>query len=195
VLISRVEELVCGRHTAEARGGVVLKNNPLYYLPCAFFVHVAIHGSEKKCVGSKKVMGGTRVLLQGPHLHKEPKSIYRFLCAFGDGTRAGGDPNSGRRYKGVRLVDSPLPSKKLRIIYPNGEHRDFGATGYSDYTKHKSVRRRARYRKRHRKDPIDDPFTPGALSWHILWGDSTSLSKNFRVFVNKFKKRLRRKRI
>lgn len=137
-------------------------------------------------------MGGTRVLLEGPHFHKEPKSIYMFLTRFGKNLAFGSPRNEKShlpkrlKHRGVDLCVSPVPSKKLRIIYPSGKHRDFGATGYSDYTLHKCKARRARYRKRHRKDRIHDPFKPGALSWWILWGNSTSLETNFRAFVKKF---------
>ena len=129
-------------------------------------------------------MGGTRILLPGSYYHKTPKSIYKFLQSFGRGSKWA--------YRGVSLRKSPKQNKKLRIVFPSGMHRDFGARGYSDFTIHKCKRRRARYRKRHRNDPINDPFTPGSLSWWVLWGNSTSLYKNFRAFVDKFYTRIHR---
>lgn len=59
----------------------------------------------------------------------------------------------------------------------------FGARGYSDFTIHKDVERRGRYRTRHDKDLNSaaskngwDPRTPGYLSYYVLWGDSPVLS-------------------
>lgn len=64
----------------------------------------------------------------------------------------------------------------------------FGAFGMSDFTKHKDVTRRARYLKRHRGmgENWNDPTTPGALSKWILWGPSTSFSKNVKTFKKRF---------
>jgi hypothetical protein len=47
----------------------------------------------------------------------------------------------------------------------------FGAKGYSDFTKHKDVTRRARYLKRHSGmgEHWNKPDTPGSLSRWILW--------------------------
>jgi hypothetical protein len=62
----------------------------------------------------------------------------------------------------------------------------FGAKGYSDFTKHKNVTRKARYIKRHSGMGEDwrKPDTPGALSRWILWNKSS-----FRDSVQDFKKR------
>ena len=49
----------------------------------------------------------------------------------------------------------------------------FGAYGYSDYTKHKDVERRERYRLRHKNDKITDITKPGMWSWWILWNKLT----------------------
>lgn len=51
----------------------------------------------------------------------------------------------------------------------------FGATGYSDFTKHKDVTRRARYLKRHSGmgEHWNKPDTPGALSKWVLWNKKT----------------------
>ena len=67
---------------------------------------------------------------------------------------------------------------------------NFGAEGYQDYTQHHDVKRRDAYRARHKNDHIDDFMTPGALSWYILWGDSTSMEKNAKAFAKKFKLKL-----
>ncbi len=96
----------------------------------------------------------------------------------------------------LRVVPSPRASKKWRAEWlragpsspsqPRQAHTDFGARGYSDYTMHKDPARRARYRVRHARDPIHDPTTPGALAWHLLWGESTSLATNLRALRARF---------
>lgn len=85
-----------------------------------------------------------------------------------------------------RVMRSPLATKKLRAVWADGTHTDFGAAGYSDYTLHKDAARRARYRTRHARDRLDDPRTPGALSWYLLWGATTSLAANIRAFRRRF---------
>ena len=62
----------------------------------------------------------------------------------------------------------------------------FGSAGMSDYTIHKDKARRELYRARHRNDNINDPMSPGALSWYLLWGDSTFIKENIKTYRNKF---------
>ena len=61
----------------------------------------------------------------------------------------------------------------------------FGASGYEDYTIHRDKERRRLYRARHAKEKDQPPDTPGALSYHILWGESTSFEENLRTFKKK----------
>ena len=63
----------------------------------------------------------------------------------------------------------------------------FGARGYEDYTQHKDKARRDNYRSRHRGDRIKDPTSSGFWSWHVLWGDSTSVAKNLAAVKRKFR--------
>ena len=62
----------------------------------------------------------------------------------------------------------------------------FGAAGYDDYTLKKDKDQRERYRKRHDKEKDQEPDTPGALAYHLLWGDSTSLKENIKLFKQKY---------
>ena len=87
----------------------------------------------------------------------------------------------------LRIQRSPLARKKWRAEWSDGKHTDFGAAGYQDYTMHHDTERRRRYRLRHASDPIHDPQTAGALSWYILWGDSTSFETNVRAYKRRFK--------
>ena len=63
----------------------------------------------------------------------------------------------------------------------------FGAKGMDDYTKTHDEEQRARYRQRHQKDlGTRDPTRAGFLSYHLLWGESTSLMNNLRAYRNRF---------
>lgn len=91
----------------------------------------------------------------------------------------------------LTIKPSPKSDKKYVAIFTRDNGRTkrvhFGGSGYSDYTKHKDKERRRLYRSRHRNDRINDPETPGSLSWYILWGDSTSMKENIKKFKNKFR--------
>ena len=92
-----------------------------------------------------------------------------------------------RNYKLVTVTRSPLKSKKFTAVWSDGTKTHFGATGYEDYTQHANPYRRSAYRQRHRSDNIYDPKSPGALSWWLLWGQSTDLKTNIREFREYFK--------
>ena len=49
----------------------------------------------------------------------------------------------------VKITRSPDSTKKFRAILPGGKTVDFGASGYSDYTKHKNPSRMRSYVLRH----------------------------------------------
>ena len=76
------------------------------------------------------------------------------------------------------------------FVYPDGHEKTvpFGQKGYSDFTKHKNVTRRARYLKRHSGmgESWNKPDTPGALSRWVLWNKKT-LRGSIRDFKKRFK--------
>lgn len=96
-------------------------------------------------------------------------------------------PKKGNKYKyrGIWFeIDKPLPfstrkGKKKMVLARKGSYVKlvhFGALGYSDFTKHKDPKRRARYRKRHRaillksgKPAYKDKWQAAYWSWHDLW--------------------------
>lgn len=91
--------------------------------------------------------------------------------------------------KFMELRKSPLKTKKFQAVFMrNGRLKrvNFGAAGYSDYTIHHDTLRRERYRQRHIRDNLSNPLSPGALSWYILWGPSTSILKNLKEYIKKF---------
>jgi hypothetical protein len=92
------------------------------------------------------------------------------------------------RFKTLRR--SRNPEKKWDAIFEKeGKEKvvSFGAKGYSDFTKHKDVTRKARYIKRHSGmgEHWNKPDTPGALSRWILWNKPT-LKGSLRDFRKRF---------
>jgi 2'-5' RNA ligase len=49
----------------------------------------------------------------------------------------------------VKIIKSPDRKKKFRAVLEDGRTVDFGASGYSDYTKHKNPSRMRSYVLRH----------------------------------------------
>lgn len=93
------------------------------------------------------------------------------------------------RFKTLRR--SHTKGKKFDAVFvKDGKERvvPFGAAGYSDYTKHKNVTRKARYIKRHSGmgEHWNKPDTPGALSRWVLW-NKPSLSASLADFKRRFR--------
>jgi hypothetical protein len=97
---------------------------------------------------------------------------------------------SKRPYR-VEIRDSTNSKKKKMAIFfdKNGEKiktTHFGASGYSDYTKHKDDERQERYINRHKKNEHwNKPMTAGALSRWILWNKPT-LGASIKDYKQKF---------
>lgn len=73
-----------------------------------------------------------------------------------------------------RLIGDKYKYEFTFIVNSKIVVRKFGASGYSDYTIHKDIKRRNRYIKRHLKDlNTNDPTKPGYLSMYILWNFQT----------------------
>jgi hypothetical protein len=91
----------------------------------------------------------------------------------------------------VVIKKSDKPGKKLVAIFTRDNGRTkktyFGASGMEDYTITKDKEQRKRYRSRHKKDLSTGDYTrAGYLSWHILWGDSTSRRENIASYKRRF---------
>jgi hypothetical protein len=92
------------------------------------------------------------------------------------------------RFKTLRR--SHNPEKKWDAVFEkDGKEKvvPFGQRGYSDFTKHKNVTRKARYINRHSGmgEHWNKPDTPGALSRWILWNKPT-LKGSLRDFRKRF---------
>lgn len=98
----------------------------------------------------------------------------------------------------MKLIDvkpSTAKGKKYMAIFcpcngPSkckGKKVHFGAAGSQTYLDHHDKEKRANYLKRHKvNENWNNPTSPGALSRHLLWGDSTSLMMNINDFKKKF---------
>ena len=76
----------------------------------------------------------------------------------------------------MNIVISPSnkPNKKFMAIIDNKKTIHFGATSYSDFTKHKDEERKQRYINRHKKnEDWSNPTTAGFYAKNILWNKST----------------------
>lgn len=94
------------------------------------------------------------------------------------------------------LSRSKLPSKKYTIITPK-KTIHFGATGYSDYTKHRNATRKQKYIDRHKKRENWNKSginTAGFWSRWLLWNKPTLTSsirdteKKFGIRIHKTRK-------
>lgn len=95
------------------------------------------------------------------------------------------------------LHEAPPDSPKkwvVRVPTASGRGKEvaFGARGYEDFTTHHDVERRERYRTRHQRDRLDDPYAPGFWSMWALWGDSDDLDTAFADAVKRAKKILKK---
>lgn len=70
------------------------------------------------------------------------------------------------------LVSSNKYPYKLDVTLEKNGHFvtiHFGDRRYEDFLIHKDPERRRRYRIRHQNDNINDIYSRGFWSWHVLW--------------------------
>ena len=94
-------------------------------------------------------------------------------------------------FKLVSIKSSTKAGKKLMATFRNKKTgrestTHFGASGYDDYTIKKDKEQRTRYRARHKSDNLSNPRSAGALSWYVLWGNSTSRTANKASYKKRF---------
>jgi hypothetical protein len=89
----------------------------------------------------------------------------------------------------LSVKKSTAKNKKWTATFEDGEKTKkvhFGHSDYQDFTMHKDETRRKSYRARHASGRTAKPDTPNALSYWLLWGNSTSLASNIKSFKNKY---------
>ena len=79
-------------------------------------------------------------------------------------------------YGYIFISKSSRKDKKLKAVIDNKKTIHFGASGYSDYTKHKDDNRKDAYIQRHKKNENWADFeTAGFYAKHILWNKPSIL--------------------
>ena len=74
----------------------------------------------------------------------------------------------------VIIQKSKNPKKKYDAVIDDKKTVSFGATGYSDFTKHKDEERKERYVARHKPNQDWKNYkTPGFWAKNILWNKPT----------------------
>lgn len=87
----------------------------------------------------------------------------------------------------VVIKPSNKKGKKFMAIFDDKKTIHFGASGMSDFTKHKDPKRKERYLKRHKaNENWNNPKTAGALSRWILW-NKPSLQASIKDYKTRFK--------
>ena len=83
------------------------------------------------------------------------------------------------------LEPSPLKDKRFRLTL-KGRTVDFGSKYGKTYIDHKDKNKRAAYLKRHHANEVWSEFNPGSASAWILWGPSTNIEKNLKMYLDLF---------
>jgi len=87
----------------------------------------------------------------------------------------------------LNITDSPLKTKRFRILLDNNKHYDFGVKDkHETYIDHRDKERRQRYQIRHYNSKREQHFiknltpSPALFSYYILWGSSVSIKTNIK---------------
>ena len=87
----------------------------------------------------------------------------------------------------MKIETSTRADKRLMATFANGKVVHFGQRGSQTYIDHGDERKRTAYLARHKsRENWDDPYSAGALSRWLLWGDSKSLDVNHATFMRRF---------
>lgn len=87
----------------------------------------------------------------------------------------------------MQISESNRKGKRFLATFKDGTRIHFGAEGASTYIDHGDKKKRAAYIARHRvAEDWTNPYTAGALSRFILWGDYTSIHGNIADFKRRF---------
>ena len=96
-------------------------------------------------------------------------------------------------FKIVKLENSPVKNKRLRVILNNGDSYDFGLLNGETYIDHGDKEKRLNYWARHLGNPVEEyrikNLIPSAslFSAYLLWGETTNLKQNIKILNKLFK--------
>lgn len=86
------------------------------------------------------------------------------------------------------IQKSTRKGKRFMATFANGKVVHFGASNASTYIDHGDKAKRSAYIARHKvNENWNNPYSAGALSRFLLWGDSTSIDANHQAFMRNFK--------
>lgn len=88
----------------------------------------------------------------------------------------------------MRIEKSTRAGKRFMATFSNGKVVHFGSAVGRTYIDHGDKALRSAYLARHSKanENWNDPYSAGALSRWLLWGDSPSLDINHVSFMKRF---------
>lgn len=87
----------------------------------------------------------------------------------------------------MQVENSNRKGKRFKAIFKNGKIIHFGQQGGKTYIDEGDKTKRENYLARHKsRENWNDPYTAGALSRWILWGDYTSIDGNIASFKRMF---------
>lgn len=86
------------------------------------------------------------------------------------------------------IKPSNRKDKRYQATFNNGKTIHFGQKGGSVYIDHGDKIKRENYIKRHAvNEDFSNPYSAGALSRWLLWGDYKTLDENHQAFMKKFR--------
>lgn len=87
----------------------------------------------------------------------------------------------------MKIQPSTRKGKRFMVTFSNGVTTHFGMAGGKTYIDEGDKAKRELYLKRHQaRENWNDPYSAGALSRWLLWGDSTDLETNHKAFMKRF---------
>lgn len=88
----------------------------------------------------------------------------------------------------MKIQASTKKGKRYMVTFENAKTIHFGQENGKTYIDEGDKAKRLAYLKRHEaRENWSDPYTAGALSRWLLWGDSKDLETNHISFMKRFK--------
>ena len=88
----------------------------------------------------------------------------------------------------MQIKPSTRKLKRFVALFDGGRVTHFGQAGGQTYIDHADKDKRRAYLARHAaRENWADPYSAGALSRWLLWGDYPSLDRNIARYIQKFK--------
>ena len=93
----------------------------------------------------------------------------------------------------VKLENSKIKGKRLRVTLNNGDTYDFGLKDGDTYIDEGDKEKRLNYWARHLGNPVEEYRiknlvpSPSLFSAYLLWGETTNLNQNVRILNKLFK--------